>query len=485
MRFLFLAAMLAVVAPGTPVAAVANSLPLVQDYRLDATFVPETSRMSGQAVITFADGHATTSAARFYLHGELQVDSVRAGADKITFEEQRVFYDHDYSLIANAVRLSGLAGPTTSITVWYSGHFHPSSARSPSDYMRIDSDGVFLRAYGYSLWFPVFLEPRAEDVAVNFSAVTLRTPEAYTSVFVGTKTGERTEAGQRITTWTAAAVSPFAAQCTAQRYEVLSDGTYFLYHYRDSLSAAMAKSIMALAADLNREFARCYRKPRASGQFHLLEMPRYGDISSDNVTGVTYWIWQKFTSDENAQRALAHELVHPYTDVPVARTDSLYSLVVEGFPSYFHLPILARRLGDRFYNGFLGWMESLYLDKREKGVDRRGNPVPHEQPLLAISADELSTYKDEFVLSDRALLFLNWLHSKMGETKFFEFTADMLNRSTLTTQGFRTLVERYLPGSQRDVNTWLATTEYPGRFRFENFRRSLERGGQRKSGGRP
>jgi hypothetical protein len=459
------------------------SAAVVRDYQLEATFLPDESRMLGRAFITFHAGQPAGGAAVFYLHGELGVDSVKAGGTGVAFEQRPVFYDYDYSLVATRVELA-LTRPVSTIEVWYSGYFHPSKARSPSDYMRIDSDGVFLRAYGYSLWFPVFLESESDDVVAEFSAVTLRTPAAFTPVFVGTRTGERFEDGQRITTWTAPATSVFAAQCTAQRYEVLGDGTYFLYHYADSLSVASAKAIMAIATDLNREFGSCYRKGRAASQFHLMEMPRYGDISSDNVTGLTYWTWQSFTTDANAQRALAHELVHPYTDVPIARSDSLFSLVVEGFPSYFHLPVLARRLGDDFYNRFLGWMEALYHDKREKGVDRRGNPVPAEQPLLAISADELSTYKDEFVLSDRALLFLNWLYARMGEARFCKFTSEMLNQPTLTTRRLRDLVERSLPGSRPDLDTWLATTEYPERFHFKHFRRSSDRGAPRKSGGR-
>jgi len=452
-----------------------SAAPLVRDYELDAEFFPSESRMTGRVVVHFdREGPVTTNAV-FYLHGELRVDSIIAGSRSVSFEERSVFYDFDYSLIGNEVRLPGLNGPATQIDIFYSGFFHPSKARSPSDYMRIDTNGVFLRAYGYSLWFPVFLPPGADDVVTDFSRVTIRTPAEFNSVFVGTRTGEFTADGHRTTAWTAKGVSLFAAQCTAQRYEVTAEGDYFLYHYPDSLSVAMAKTIMALASTLNSEYGSCYRKGRPGGQFFLLEMPQYGDISSGNVTGITYWIWQKFTEDENTQRALAHELVHPYLDVHVTRSDSLFALAVEGFPSYFHLPILARHLGDDFYNRFLGWMEKLYLDKRAGGTDRWGNTAPPEKALLAISADELSTYKDEFVLSDRALLFLNYLYARMGETAFCEFTAELFNRESLTTQDFRDLIEQHLPGSAADIETWIATTDYPDHLRFENFRRASGR----------
>ena len=245
----------------------------------------------------------------------------------------------------------------------------------------------------------------------------------------------------------------------------------FLYHYSDSQSVAMTQAVLAFAEDVNARYGTFYRHNATAGQYHLMEMPEYGDISSGNVTGITYWIWQKFTEDENAQRALAHELVHPYVAVPVARNDSLYCLAIEGFPSYFHLPILAQRLGDDFYDRFLGWMERLYLDKRATGTDRRGNKVPPEKPLLAIAADELSTYKDEFVLSDRALLFLNYLYAEMGEKKFFMFTSDLFGRARLTTQNLLDLIQEYLPNSREGVNIWLSTTDYPEQLHFKHFMR--------------
>jgi hypothetical protein len=122
-----------------------------------------------------------------------------------------------------------------------------------------------------------------------------------------------------------------------------------------------------------------------------------------------------------------------------------------------------------FYDRFVGWMEKLYLDKRATGKDRRGNPLPPGKPLLSITADELSTYKDEFVLDDRALLFLNYLLARMGP-QFNAFTSELFNSGTISAVGFRTLIEEYLPGSRADVSLWLDTTEYPERLHFSHFR---------------
>ena len=155
--------------------------------------------------------------------------------------------------------------------------------------------------------------------------------------------------------------------------------------------------------------------------------------------------------------------------MPVDRADSLWSLAIEGFPSYLHLPVLAEDLGSEWYNRFLAWMEERYLEMRQTGTDRRGNPLPPEIPLLSIDADKMSTYKDEFVLDDRVLLFFNYLYSRMGRESFFAFTSETLNRDRLTVALFRQLIEQYLPGSTADVNLWLTTNDYPERLHFAHY----------------
>ena len=447
-----------------------SSYPRVSQYVLDVTFFPDESRMEGQATVYFSPTAEKGSTAIFHLHGELHVDSLRIDGRGIEHQCEQVYYDYDYSLIATACKLE-LSGSDYGrpLTVFYSGHFNPSTVRSPSDYMRIDRDGVFLRAYGYSLWFPIFLPASENDYPVTFSKATIRTPSDFHSVFVGAKTGEIESDGWRASEWTANDVSLFAAQCTAQRYQITSKGNYFLYHYADSLSAAAAGKILDFADRTNGLYEKYYRKGSEGGQFYLIEMPEYGDISSGNVTGLTYWTWQSFMEDANCQRALGHELVHPFAAVPVDRADSLWPLAIEGFPSYLHLPVLAEELGSDWYDSFLQWMEERYLENRQTGTDRRGNPLPPEIPLLSITADKMPAYKDEFVLCDRALFFLNYLYSRMGKEKFFAFTSDMLNRDQLTITSLRDLIERYLPGSSGDVTLWLATTDFPERFRLAHL----------------
>jgi hypothetical protein len=447
----------------------ADDRPNPDRYILDVSFFPETARMEGRATIHFAGTGNLPAEATCYLHGELNIDSAMIAGRKITVDQKPVFYDFEYSLIATeaTLKLEGASKDST-LEIFYSGYFHPSNSRSPSDYMRIDKDGVFLRAYGYSLWFPIFLPSGSDDQTVGFSKVTIRTPGDFRSVFAGKLTADSVIAGQRVTEWSAENLPLVDAQCTAQRYVVASEGSCSVYHFPDSVSKIAAGQILRFAAQMNTLYGKRYRKGSAGTTFYVIEMPPYGDISSGNVTGLSASTWKVFQDDPNAKRALAHELVHSYVWVPIDRNDPLYCLGVEGFPSYFHLPILAEVLGDDVYDRFISWMEKLYLEKRATGETRWGK-VPTEKPLLKLKADELSVYKDEFVLDDRALLFLNYLYHRMGRKRFFNFTSDLFNRKKLSADSFRAAILKYLPDSAADVDLWLSTSEYPDRFHLDHL----------------
>ncbi len=449
--------------------ATADSTVVVSRYSLDATFKPELARIEAVATMRFVCQGSLPPAAVCFLHGELSVDSVRLGNRPITIEQKPVFYDYDYSLIANqiAVPLSG-ASCDSALTIYYSGYFHASRARSQSDYMRIDEDGVFLRAYGYSPWFPMFVSARSNCPNATFDRVLIHTPAEFRSVFTGTQLSDSVREGWRTTIWNAVDVALTGAQCTAQRYTVTTAGNCFVYCYTDSSSKAAGAQILQFATAMNDLYGKYYRKGTAGEPLYVIEMPPYGDISSGNVTGLMASTWKIFADDANAKRALAHELVHPYTAVPVDRSDPMYCYAIEGFPSYFHLPVLAEVLGTDVYDRFIDWMEKLYLEKRQTGRTRWG-AVPPEKPLLAIKADELSTYKDEYVLDDRALLFMNYLYRHLGRKRFFTFTSDLLNKQKLTAETFRQTVLKYLPGATADVDLWLSTTEYPDRFHLDHL----------------
>ncbi len=434
--------------------------PRVASYSLDTSFVPAESSMAGEGEIVFAD--PVLGAISFYLHGELRVETIRAGDQAIEFEEDLVAYPHDYSYLANRVTFQ-LPRATDRVSVKWKGYFNPSKARSPSDYMRITPDGVLLRGLGYSPWFPIFLEPGDDPSPVSFPRVTIRTPKDYTSVFTGELVSRSIEGDSQVAVWKGEGVSLHAAQVTARPFAVHREGAFYAYSMDDAKSRAMAAEILAFIGRVDGEYRRRFRSDAVAGQIHVMQMPRYGDISSGNAVGLSDGIWFNLTNDANARRGLAHELIHPFVSPRISRSDPLYAMVIEGFPSYFHLPVLAD-LGALDYDGYMNWIEKTYLDQRRTGTDRRGRTLPKEKPIASIGPDEIGVYKDTFVLDDRALLALDYFRRRMGAAAFDRFATALVRQPELTLDRFRETVSRFLPGSGADVDLWLTTSEFPERF---------------------
>lgn len=454
-----------------------------KSYELDVTFRPDSAGLRGLATVQLEVAGSPDDQIRFYLHGELEVLAVRGGpydeagdGTPLPFEQEKVHYRSDYSLVATRVTVDPPQDRISRLHIEYAGPFHPSRARSPSDYMRIAADGVYLRAYGYSLWFPVFLEARADDYNVSFSRVTLRTPPDLVPVFVGERVDERIGDDERVSIWTAKDVPIFAAQVTARPYTLHEDEGYFVYSLPDSTSREKAGTILAFTRSITSLAQSRYRAATALGQMHVMQMPRYGDISSYNVVGISGSVWSEFDPATSlvaprgwqsswATRTLAHELIHPFVQVSTALADPLWALVVEGFPAYFHLPLLAEVAGEQWYAGYMADVQVSYLEKRESGTDRRGRRLPAEKPLLKLTPEDLSRYKDRFVIADRALLFFDYLRDRMGREAFFDFTRTLFNRPSLDAASFRAVVLEHLPGAEEDLRIWLESTEYPDHLR--------------------
>lgn len=442
----------------------AGIAPRVEAYSIDATFRPEQGWMSASVGFRFQTAFMAADTVTFYLHGELRVDSVTVAGRRIATIQRPVYHLDDYSLVANRVEV-----PTHDLdlsgggTVWYSGYFNRSAVRSLSNYMRIDEDGVFLRSLGYSIWFPVFVGSYRDAHDVAFESVILRTPLDYRAVFAGERLREFEDGDKRVCEWTAGDLSLFNAQCTARRFEVLTDGGFHLYHLRDPRARKMAVEIVSFAKRLEDFYRSHYRRGVSSAQLHIVQMPAYGDISSGNVIGISDEVWTRFEPSAWQGRTVAHEMVHPYVSPP--RSDELAALVVEGFPSYFHLPALAEILGERWYDDFLDRVESSYLAKRATGKGRRGEDLPKEKPIVEIGFFEIGAFKDRFVLSDRVLLFLDYFRRRMGKKRFVQFCSDLLNRDSIDFDTIETVVESYFPGAKNELRQWLRSTEFPDRWR--------------------
>ena len=451
------------------------SSPLVKSYELDVSLYPEESRMEGLSVVSFVD-RPDLSELVFYLHGELSIESIMHDNKHLPFQQEKVLYDYNYSMVATRVvvdiKTSVIKGK---LSVKYGGFFHPSKARANSDYMRIDPSGVYLRSFGYSLWFPIFLEPGEESPEVSFSHVRLRTPKDYTAVFVGERLNDQVIGDSRVSEWRVSNISLFSVQCTAHRFSIHQSDNYFVYARQDNSSNKMIPKITDFATNLNRLLRKHYKANAKLQQVHILEMPRYGDISSGNLVGMSSDIWREFDSSKFPKQTLAHEFVHPFVQVNTPVNDPLRAFVTEGFPSYFHWPVLAELMGEDYYAEHMDWVHQGYLEKKASGMDRRGNPLPPEKPLLSITEEEIGLYKDRFILSDRAILFFDYLRRKMGKDKFIKFAKKLVNIETLNINIFHETILHYSSEMSVDLRLWLETSAYPVKFHRPSVKNELNR----------
>jgi hypothetical protein len=440
----------------------------VRTYELDVHLLQDSAALAGRAEVTFELVEERPEKLVFFLHGELRADSLAVGGQPVSSTSDKQFYYFDYSLVATRVEVDVAGVPfEEGLTIFYSGYMSPSRARTPSDYMRIDADGVLLRSYGYSLWFPIFLGDRETSYRVSFPRVTLRTPADFRAVFVGHRVREYEEGDQRISEWSAEDVDLIDVQCTARRFDVTSRGSYNAYHLRNLASEQAGQRMLGFVEALDTRYRDYYRRDATPAEIHIMEMPRYGNISSDNVVGITSEYWLDYDATFSSRSLLAHELVHPHVMYNLDREDPMWVMAIEGFPKYFYLPVLAELEGEAVYQEHFERVEAAYLRRKETGKDRRGRALPLEKPLLEITADEIGLYKDGFVLGDRSQLFFNYLRARMGPERFFEFTRQLFSQERMNLGVLEDVVLRYLPDARADIRIWLTTSEYPARFRLQ------------------
>ncbi|MFO7653582.1 MAG: hypothetical protein R6X25_07135 [Candidatus Krumholzibacteriia bacterium] len=446
-------------AAGSPLAA---EEPLPAAYELEVAIVPAEHALRGRADVRFPAGVANPDTIVFYLHGELAVDSLAIDGEPLPVSQTPVFYPYDYSLVARRVE-AVLQGRKLSagLTVWYSGHFHPSRARSRSDYMRIDQDGALLRSYGYSLWFPVFLDSGRDGHAADFPRVEITVPAEFAAVFAGDWLARERDGDLMRYRWRAENLDLFAAQLTARRFVTRSEENCTAWVLDDPEVLAAAARILDFSRRLDTIFRDRYRTGDPGRQLHLMQMPRFGDIASGNVIGIETGSWMEFDPESHSGRTIAHELVHDRVRVDVPRADPLFALAVEGFPSYFHLPVLGESLGDTFYDDIVSRIEQGYRQRRSSGNDSRGRPLPPEKPIYAIGPDEIGIYKDRFVLPDRVVLFFDALRRRLGPDRFTAFTRDLFAHDGLDCTSFEAIVLEHVPGFGPELHDWLVTTRYP------------------------
>jgi hypothetical protein len=453
----------------------AENNPVAKGYTMEISIIPSNSYLEGRVVVDLS-GYKGGDII-YYLHGEMWTDSVMFHGQRLSLKQSKVFYDSDYSLIANRAvvkpndEFKTLSGEDLTLEIYYSGYFHPSMSRSPSDYMRITGDGAFLRAFGYSLWFPVFLEANGESYKPDFKKIVVTTPSNFSTILSGKMESEVIEGDKKVTTWKPGMFDLIDMQLTSAPYARISRDNVFVYYMDTPESKAASESVLDFGIMLTNFYENNIRKMSPGNPLYIMELPKFGDISSGNVTGIQKKRWDNFHNELGTKVTLAHELVHQYVHVPVRWSDPMIAIVIEGFPNYYDI-LAARELMDStYYSKLLKRLEVNYISARETGLNAMWhNKVPEEKPLTEITFDEIGAYKDNFVLNDRIVLFMNYLLVNMGEKQFLRFTKEFFGNGEVTYEGFKSLINKYMPGKENEVKVWLETTDFPERFRLENLK---------------
>ena len=449
----------------------AVSLPaqVVSSYTIETEFFPTDAKMDGGPVSpdAFMRSRALVEFSKtekedltFYLHGELAIDSIHSGSREVEHTTEMVFYYYDYSWVALKVTIkSADIGPEKYLDIHYSGFFNPSRARSLSDYMRIHRDeGVFLRAYGYSLWFPVFTEIEEDSYQAEFKSVSVKVPADFKVIVAGELVAESVSDNVLRSVWKPGVMDIMNMQCTARKYRTNTKDNIFVYYLDDEENS---RKILNFAIALRKLYSRNLRNIKATIPIYIMEMPEYGNISSGNVVGISKRVYDDFENDQHSRLTIAHELVHPYVYIPVSKDNPFCALVVEGLPSFFQVYAL-RKIDKKFdLEEKMEEKERQYLAKREK------QNFTKEKPVLQITFDEIGLYKDHFVLNDRVWLFIYDLWEKMGDEKFDAFLKKLFSWDGIDYKKFEGLVLEFIPDFKDELNTWLRTTDYPEEMRIQ------------------
>lgn len=404
-----------------------------------------------------------------YLHPELSVTSVTDQDDRPSdYETKAIAHDWSYtkSLASHSLILTDPINPgdTQTVKLSYEGSFSPSSLRSPSDFMRIDKQGAYLRGLGYSLWFPVTV-PDGIGAASRFH-IQLAVPPEWTGVAFGDL--ERSEdSGHRSLSWWRTR-SPFKllqTQLIAAPLEVF-EGKH-LSVFATPGSSRSARKLIEFGDRLLEFFADNYGLADGISRNYVVETCQYGCIASGNVIGLSPDVFQRVgTSDIDFETydLIAHEFVHLFVTPLINQDSPGAALLLEGFPSYFHFPALTSILGNDYHKWFMQRAWLTYREELNRQTDKSNDPsIPIEKPLVEIGIEEIPYYKDKYLLSDKFPILLDRLQEQIGADVFFgackDFFAHAATHSVTIDDFFRTLAVHSKQDWSEFVSRWLASTE--------------------------
>jgi hypothetical protein len=415
----------------------------------------------------------------FRLHPELGVREILDGSGAPLVHEASVeAHDLAYTddIAVHTVSLPRPIGPEEkrTLTAVYGGPFSPSTARSPSDYMRIDEEGAYLRGTGYSVWFPV-QEEWDWNAAATF-AVALDVPAAWRALAFGELVSEAVRNGRNVSRWRTDSAWPLLfCHLAATAWDVVEEGPFRVYHRRTDESRSAAAEYVRIGAGLLSFYRANYGGSPSTRRFFLAELCRYGGISAGNVIGLPSDRFAEVTDEGKAEETLellAHELVHGFVIPAVVPGDPATALFVEGFPSYYHALALDEVLGGGFYARFVERAWRGYHERRGS----EGTPPsdrPPEVPLLALRDRDIGRYKDVFLLDDRFVVLLDRLRTLVGPEAFLRATKTSLDRHRTTPARFTDFVSALESASGKRLDgfvaRWFGTTEpLPAAWEPEN-----------------
>lgn len=446
----------------------------VSSYEINVKFFPDDAQMyhypvspeafmRANSLIELSD--ITDSLIVFYLHGEIKIDSILSRNNKIDYTYDKVMYDYDYSRVALKVTVKSSEVNSKKFNVFYSGFFNPSKAGALSDYMCINKNsGVYLRGYGYSLWFPVFIDAHQNSYKADFKKITVKLPNEYKCIIGGKLLEEKDDSTNYTAVWKPGFADILDIQCTARKFQLNAKDNVYVYYLTDKSNS---DKVLNYIIGLKELYSQNLKSIDNTLPIFIMEMPKYGDISSANVIGISERLFISFESDIRSKLTIAHELVHQYVKIPVSTDNPFYALVIEGFPSFFQVYALRRMDGDGYnIKEEMKKVEQSYLEKRRTGKNRRGNVLPVEKAILKIKFDEIGTYKDNFVLNDRVWLFFYNIWNEMGDENFDMFLKELFSFNSINYENFEKLILKYIHGFTSRLNTWLNTTEFPDELKI-------------------
>jgi aminopeptidase N len=405
----------------------------------------------------------------FYLHPELVLREIRDGAGTpLTHEASIKAYDLAYTgdIVAHTIEFPDpiKPGETRTLTAAYDGRFSPSDARGPSDYMRIDEQGVYLRGTGYSIWFPV-QEAWDWNAAATFEVV-LDVPSAWRPLAFGDLISEEVRGDRNVSHWSTGSPWPLLfCHLAATEWDVIEGTTLRVYHRRTEESRDAAIEYADVGERLLQFYHTNYGDRVETGHFFLAELCPFGGISAGNVIGLPT---NRFADVIEPSRSaatwtlLAHELVHAFAIPAVVNDGPAAALLIEGFPSYYHALALQAVLGNETYVGFVraAWKE--YHDRRE-AAESSASDLPPEVPLLELADRDIPYYKDVFLLDDRFVVLLDRLRNMIGPEIFLRGTRIFLDRHRTAPARFADFISTLesVSGERLGefVDRWFGSTE--------------------------